>query len=66
MERLSWEEAKDYLIGIGYDVNYGARPLKRIVSRTLEVLLANALISGEISYGETITFDLRDNELVIR
>ena len=28
--------------------------------------IANALISGEISYGETITFDLRNNELVIR
>ena len=60
------KEAKDYLIEIGYDVNYGARPLKRVVSRTLEVLLANSLISGEISYGETVTFDFRDNQLVIR
>ncbi len=60
------KEAKDYLVEIGYDVNYGARPLKRVVSKTLEVLLANALISGEISYGETVTFDFRDNQLVIR
>ena len=59
-------EARDYLVSIGYDVNYGARPLKRVVSRTLETILANKLISGEIHYGETVTFDCVNNELVIK
>ena len=58
--------ARDYLVDIGYDVNYGARPLKRVVSRTLETILANKLISGEVHYGELVTFDYQNNELIIK
>ena len=60
------DNAKNYLVEIGYDVNYGARPLKRIVSRTLETILAEKLISGEIHYGETVTFDYQNSELIIK
>ena len=59
------DKAKDYLVNAGYDVNYGARPLKREVSKTIESLLAHSLIKGTIKYGETVTFDVKDNELVI-
>ena len=34
------DRAKSYLVDTGYDVAYGARPLKRVVNRTIEVLLA--------------------------
>ena len=57
--------AKDYLVDAGYDVNYGARPLKREVSKTVESLLAHELVKGTIKYGETVTFDVKDNELII-
>ena len=57
--------AKDYLVDIGYDVNYGGRPLKRVVSRTIENMIAEKIISGDIKYGETITFDY-DNELILK
>jgi ATP-dependent Clp protease ATP-binding subunit ClpB len=57
--------AKDYLVDIGYDVNYGARPLKRVVSRTIENMIAEKIIMGEIKYGDTVTFDY-DNELKIK
>ncbi len=57
--------AKDYLVDIGYDVNYGARPLKRVVSRTIENMIAERIISGEIKYGDTLTFDY-SNELIIK
>ena len=56
-------DAKDYLVDAGYDVNYGARPLKREVSKTIESLLAHELIKGTIKYGETVTFDVIGNEL---
>ena len=59
------DKAKDYLVDAGYDVNYGARPLKREVSKTVESLLAHELVKGTIKYGETVTFDVKDNELVI-
>ena len=58
-------DAKDYLVNAGYDVNYGARPLKREVSKTIESLLAHELVKGTIKYGETVTFDVKDNELII-
>ena len=57
------DKAKDYLVDAGYDVNYGARPLKREVSKTIERLLAHELVKGTIKYGETVTFDVIDNEL---
>ena len=59
------DKAKDYLVEAGYDVNYGARPLKREVSKTVESLLAHELVKGTIKYGETVTFDVKDNELQI-
>ena len=58
-------DAKDYLVDAGYVVNYGARPLKREVSKTVESLLAHELVKGTIKYGETVTFDVKDNELII-
>lgn len=57
------DKAKDYLVEAGYDVNYGARPLKREVSKTVESILAHELIKGNIKYGETVTFDVAQNEL---
>ena len=59
------DKAKDYLVDAGYDVNYGARPLKREVSKTIESLLAHELVKGTIKYGEAVTFDVVDNELII-
>ena len=57
------DKAKDYLVEAGYDVNYGARPLKREVSKTVESILAHELIKGNVKYGETVTFDVAQNEL---
>ena len=59
------DKAKKYLVDAGYDVNYGARPLKREVSKTIESLLAHELVKGTVKYGETVTFDVVDNELII-
>ena len=60
------DSAKNYLIDIGYDVNYGARPLKRTVSRTIETMLAEKIISGEIKYGDKVTFDYDGNNIIIK
>ena len=59
------KEAKDYLVDIGYDKDFGARPLKRVVSRTIENMIAEKIILGEIKYGVTITFDY-NKELYIK
>lgn len=57
------EKARQQFIEEGFDVNYGARPLKRLVSRTLEVDLAKMIINGEVKYKDNIVVDYdQDNE----
>ena len=50
-------KAKDVIIENGYDVNFGARPLKRYVSRVIETKVSKMIIAGEINYGDTIIID---------
>ncbi len=59
------DRAKDYIIDNSFDVNYGARPIKRYVSRNIETLIANALINDEILFGSNINIDIKDNEFYI-
>ena len=49
----------------GYDPVFGARPLKRFLQRHLETRLARALISGEVGEDSTVTFKVKDDELVL-
>ncbi|MBE5755263.1 MAG: ATP-dependent chaperone ClpB [Clostridiales bacterium] len=57
--------AKDSIIEQGYDVAFGARPLKRFISSTLETLLAKAIISGGVKPNSTIVVDAKDGEFKI-
>lgn len=59
------DKAKSYLVDTGYDVAYGARPLKRVVNRTIEVLLAKKLINNEIKPSSTVTIDYIDEHFTI-
>ena len=58
--------AKNKLIEDGYDPVYGARPLKRLLSNTIEVLLSDAILNGKVKYNSTITIDYKNNEFVIQ
>jgi ATP-dependent Clp protease ATP-binding subunit ClpC len=51
------QEAKDHLIKIGYDVDYGARPLRRTIQNLVEDPLAEALLLGTYTAGQTIVVD---------
>jgi len=59
-------KAKEFIIDESYDEKYGARPIKRYVSRNLETLIANSIISDKISPNSTITVDVDDNNLIIK
>ena len=52
---------KDRLVNEGYDPNYGARPLRRAVSRLAEDYLAEAILAGQIVAGDTAILDLDDD-----
>ncbi len=58
------ESAREYLAKVGYEPDFGARPLKRAIQRELQDPLALKIISGEFQEGETIRVDRGDNELV--
>jgi ATP-dependent Clp protease ATP-binding subunit ClpB len=51
------EAAREYLAEVGYDPDYGARPLKRAIQRHLQDPLALKLLSGEFQEGDTIRVD---------
>jgi len=51
-------EAKDYIADKGYDIQFGARPLKRAIQQHLEDELADIVLGGELAEGDTIQMDL--------
>ena len=48
------KEAIDFIIEIGYDINFGARPLKRTIQSEVETLVSRAIIAKEIDSGDKI------------
>ena len=59
------ESARKEFIEKGYDVNFGARPLKRLVGRTLEVDLSKLLIEGKIQEHDHIVVNYVNDHFVI-
>jgi ATP-dependent Clp protease ATP-binding subunit ClpC len=51
------QAAKDHVIKIGYDVAYGARPLRRVIQNMIEDVLAEQLLLGKLTRGTTILVD---------
>ena len=59
-------KAKDLIIEQGYDVSFGARPLKRFISGTLETMVAKKIISGEVKPNSIIVVDQKNEEFEIK
>lgn len=53
-------EAKAKLILLGYDPQLGARPLRRVIQRTVESKVAKSLLSGDLQPGQTLTITVAD------
>ena len=60
------ENARQYLIENGYDVIYGARPLKRFVQKHLETLVARKILEQEITENSKVLVDFVDGDLVVK
>ncbi len=50
------EDAKRLLVEKGYDPRLGARPMRRVVQRSVENLIAKRMLGGQVTPGNTITF----------
>ena len=57
--KLTWSEAAlDALADQGFDPDFGARPLKRLLSHTIETLISEKLIKGEVQEGDTVAIGM--------
>ena len=59
------DAAKDFLGEKGYDPNFGARPLRRVIEHMVEDPLSEALLEGRFHSGETIQIDCQNGEIVL-
>ncbi|MCM3715714.1 ATP-dependent protease ATP-binding subunit ClpC [Halalkalibacter oceani] len=59
------EAAKDKITDIGYDPEYGARPLRRALQKQVEDRLSEELLKGTIVKGQKALIDVKDGELTV-
>mgnify|MGYP002567215718 FL=1 len=60
------EKAKKFIIDNSYNPDFGARPIKRYVSRNLETLIANNIIMDKIKFNSKIIVDVENDNLIIK
>ena len=60
------DKARHELISVGYDISFGARPLKRLISNTIEVKLAKMLIENKVKANSKIFVDYVNNDYEIK
>lgn len=60
------DAAKKYVADNGYDPVYGARPLKRYLQKNVETLAAKVILEGKVNMGDTILFDVENDQLVVK
>ena len=58
------DDAKNYIASQGYDIQYGARPLKRAIQKYVEDKLAELIINETITSGDSIEIDYNNEELL--
>jgi len=60
------EEAIDALAKLGFDPEYGGRPVKRVIQKKVLNKLSKSLLAGEIDNSSRVIIDFFDNQIVIR
>jgi ATP-dependent Clp protease ATP-binding subunit ClpB len=58
--------AKQYVADNAYDANYGARPIKRFITKNIETLLAENLLNSTIKEGDSLLIDVKEDKFVIK
>jgi ATP-dependent Clp protease ATP-binding subunit ClpB len=58
------EKAKSFLTNLGYDPQYGARPLKRVLQKEVVNELSRLILDGTFSFGDTVYIDANNKGLL--
>lgn len=59
------QAAKDLIVDGGYDVTFGARPMKRYIESNVETKVARTILQGNMDEGDTIVVDAKDGEMLV-
>ncbi|MBU1102216.1 AAA family ATPase [Patescibacteria group bacterium] len=59
-------KAKVFLADKGYDPNYGARPLKRLIQQTILDQIAKEIVAGNIKEGDSVSIDANEKGVVVK
>jgi ATP-dependent Clp protease ATP-binding subunit ClpC len=59
------EAAIEWIAETGYEPEYGARPLRRVIQREVDDRIADLLVSGDLADGGTVRLDARDGSLEV-
>jgi ATP-dependent Clp protease ATP-binding subunit ClpB len=60
------EEAIDYIAKLGYDPQYGARPVKRVIQKEILNNLSKDILSGKVAVDSIILLDSFNDQMVFR
>ena len=64
---ITWtDEVLEFLANRGYDSAYGARPLKRLMTNSLETELSKKIIAGEVDSGAVVKFGVENDKIIIK
>ena len=60
------EEVIDYLAEIGYDPQFGARPIKRVIQKQVLNQLSRDILAGKVESGDVVVMDVFEGTIVFR
>ncbi|MDD3411493.1 MAG: ATP-dependent Clp protease ATP-binding subunit [Eubacteriales bacterium] len=63
MKLVYEDDVVDLLAKQGYDANYGARPLRRTIQRTVEDALSEEIIAGRLALGDAVHLSVQDDKI---
>ena len=58
------DAAQEFMANEGFDITYGARPLRRVIQRMIEDNLSEGILAGKVKIGDKVKFDVKEGKLV--
>jgi ATP-dependent Clp protease ATP-binding subunit ClpC len=66
LKLVATDAAKEWLSEHGYDPEFGARPLRRLIQTAVEDRLSDSVLAGQFEDGQTVVIDVEDDDIVLR
>ena len=60
------DKARKWLVEEGYDAQYGARPLRRLIQSAVEDTFSEAMLDDVIKAGDIALVDIKDNKIIVQ